>query len=208
MPEITGISERRGRAWLYVDDEFFAEIDSKAVLDYGLYKGLSMPREDLEEVRVAGERALALSCALYYLGHRARSVGEVKDRLSRYGYSEQTVDEVVERLHELGYLDDLQFARKFAGEKSAKYGPRRVLAELQRSGVDEATAREAVDEEFSEVSELEAARSAAGRRYNIEEESGAPASEALARRVHGFLVRRGYSPGVCTKVALEYRQGE
>lgn len=203
MPEITGISERRNHARLYVDGEFFAEIDSGAVLDHGLYKGLSLSQEELDEARVAGERALALSRAFHYLGYRARSVGEVRERLFRYGYGEQTVEEVVERLRELGYLDDREFARILAGEKSGKYGPRRVLSDLRRSGVDDEIAQEAVEEEFSELSELEAARSAAGRRYNAEE-----GSDALARRVHGFLARRGYSPGVCTEVALEYRRGE
>lgn len=203
MPEITGISEKRNRARLYVDGEFFAEIDAGAVLDYGLYKGLSLSQGELEKARLAGERALALSRAFHYLGYRARSVGEVRRRLFEYGYGEQTVDEVVERLLELGYLDDEKFARTLAGEKAGKYGPRRVLADLRRSGVDDATAQAAVDEEFSELSELEAARSAAERRYNTGE-----GSDALARRVHGFLARRGYSPGVCTEVALEFRRGE
>lgn len=203
MPEITGVSEKRNRALLYVDGEFYAELDLGAVLDYGLYKGLSLTQDELEEARFAGEKALALSRAFHYLGHRSRSVGEVEDRLFRYGYSERTVESVVERLRELGYLDDREFARTLAGEKAAKYGPRRVLADLRRSGVDEETAQEAVDEEFSEISEVDAARDAAGQRYNTSE-----GSDALACRVHGFLARRGYSPGVCTEIALEYRRTE
>jgi len=206
MPEITGISERRGRARLYVDGELFAEIESGAVLDHGLYEGLSLPQEELDEVRAAGERALALSRAFHYLGYRARSVWEVGERLRRYGYGEQTVREVLERLGELGYLDDREFARTLAAEKSGKYGPRRVFSDLRRSGVDEATAQEVVDEEFSGVSELEAARDAARERYNtggMEE-----GSDAQARRVHGFLARRGYSSGICTQVALEYRRSD
>lgn len=202
MPEITGISEKRDRARIYVDGEFFAEIDLDTVLDRGLHKGLEVSLEELDETRLAGERGLATSRAFNYLGYRARSVGEVRERLLRYGYGEQTVQEVVERLQELGYLDDRQFARDVAGERSGKYGPKRVLDDLRRSGVDEDLAREAVEEEFSELSELDAARAAAERRYNTGE-----GSDALARRVHGFLARRGYSPGICTKVAWEYRRG-
>jgi regulatory protein len=203
MPEITGISEKRNRALLYVDEEFYAELDLGAVLDHGLYKGLSLTQDELEKARFAGEKALALSRAFHYLGHRSRSVGEVRDRLFRYGYGERTVESVVERLRELGYLDDREFSRNLAGEKAAKYGPRRVLADLRRSGVDEETAQEAVDEEFSGISEVDAARDAAGQRYNASE-----GSDTLARRVHGFLARRGYSPGVCTEIALEYRRTE
>lgn len=203
MPEITGISEKRNRARLYVDGEFFAEIDPGAVLDYGLYKGLLLSQEDLEKARLAGEKALALSRSFHYLGYRARSVAEVRGRLFEYGYGERTVEEVVERLRELGYLDDRRFAQELASERSGKYGPRRVLSDLWRSGVDDGIAQEIVDEEFSEFSELEAARSAAERRYNTSERS-----DALARRIHGFLARRGYSPGVCTEVAREYRREE
>jgi regulatory protein len=86
-----------------------------------------------------------------------------------------------------------------AREKSRKYGPRRVLGELRKSGVDAETAQGAVDEEFAGRSELEEAFSAAERRYN---KGG---SVAEARRVYGFLMRRGYSAEVCSEVAREYR---
>lgn len=200
MPEITRISEKRGLARLQVDGEPFAEIDLDTMLGRGLYEGLSLTWEELEEVRLEGERSLAQSRAFRYLGYRARSIHEVRERLIRYGYGEQTVEEVLQRLRELGYLDDSQFARQVASERSGKYGPRRVMEGLWRSGVEERIAREAVEEEFSEVSECETARAAVRRRYNDHE-----GSDALARRVHGFLARRGYSPGICSEIAREYR---
>jgi regulatory protein len=46
---------------------------------------------------------------------------------------------------------------------------------------------------------VQLARSAAAQRYN---KGG---SGAEARRVYGFLMRRGYSAGVCADVAREYR---
>ena len=102
-------------------------------------------------------------------------------------------------MEELGYLDDEEFARQRAREKARKYGPRRVSADLLQSGVAREVAEGAVAEEFEGRSELEDARSAARRRYN-----GA-GSEAEARRVYGFLARRGYSAGVCAEVAREHR---
>ncbi|MDN5697408.1 MAG: recombination regulator RecX [Rubrobacter sp.] len=200
MPEITRIIEKRGLARVQVDGEPFAEIDLDTMLSRGLYEGLSLTQEELDEVRLEGERSLALSRAFRYLGYRARSIWEVRERLIRYGYGEQTIEEVLLRLQELGYLDDLQFARQVASERSGKYGPRRVMEDLRRSGVDERAAREAVEEEFSGVSEYETAHAAVRRRYNDHE-----GSDALARRVHGFLARRGYSPEICSEIAREYR---
>lgn len=199
MPEITGLRERRGRARIWVDGEFWAEIDADVAAERGLREGVALRLEELEEVRVAGERALAMNRALHFLGYRARSRGEVRERLRRYGYAEESVEGVIGRLEELGYLDDEEFARAAAREKARRYGPRRVLGELRRSGVDAELAQGVVDDEFAQRSELEEARSLAARRYNRE------GSDAEARRVYGFLMRRGYSAEVCAEVAREYR---
>ena len=190
---------RRGRVRIFVDGEFWAEIDADVAVERGLREGVALGIEELEAARVAGERALAMNRALHFLGYRARSRREVRDRLRRYGYGEETVGKVIGRLEELGYLDDEEFARTAAREKARRYGPRRVSAVLRRSGVDAELAQDVVEEEFAERSEVEAARSAAARRYN----SGG--SDAESRRVYGFLMRRGYSADVCAEVAREYR---
>jgi regulatory protein len=200
MPEITGVRERRNRARISVDGEFWAELDAAVAVERGLVEGAALSCEELARARVAGERPLAMDRALNLLGYRARSEAEIRDRLKRYGYVEETIEVVVLRLKELGYLDDAEFARTKAREKARRYGPRRVSVELRKSGVGEALAREVVEEEFAGRSELGEARSAAARRYN---ERG---SDAEARRVYGFLVRRGYSAEVCAQVAREYRE--
>jgi len=199
VPEITCLRERRGKARVWVDGEFWAEIDADVAAERGLREGVALDPEELEEVRVAGERTLAMNRALHFLGYRARSRKEVRDRLRRYGYGEETVEGIVERLEELGYLDDEEFARTAAREKARRYGPRRVGAELRRSGVDPELAQEVVEGEFAKRSELEEARSQAARRYNR------GGSDAEARRVYGFLTRRGYSAEVCAEVARDYR---
>ena len=200
MPEITGVRERRGRARIFVDGEFWAEIDAGVAAERGLREGVALGREELGEARIAGERALAMSRALGYLGYRARSEKEVRDRLRRYGHGEEMVESVIGRLEELGYLDDEEFARLVARAKARRYGPRRISAELRRSGVGAELAEEVVGEEFAGRSEVEEARSVAAQRYNR------GGSDAEVRRVYGFLVRRGYSSEVCAEVAREYRE--
>ena len=199
---MTGLVERRGRAKVFVDGELWAEIDAAVAFERGLSEGGELSAEELSEARVAGERPLAMTRALNVLGYRARAEGELRERLERAGYTDGTVDAVVERLRELGYLDDGDFARNAAREKSRRYGPRRILVDLRHKGVDDEVARGAVEEEFSGDEEIEAASRAAERRYNTGERS-----EALVRRVYGFLARRGYSAGVCAEIAKRYREG-
>ena len=202
MPEITRLVERRGRAKVFVNGEYWAELDAAVAAELGLFEGVDLPERDLAEARVAGERPLAMTRALNVLGYRARAEGELRERLLRVGYAPETVETVAGRLRELGYLDDAEFARNSAREKARKYGPRRAYGDLRKSGVGEDLAREAVEGQFSEDSEFEAAQSAAGRRYNTSERS-----DVVARRVYGFLVRNGYSANVCAEVAMRYRRG-
>jgi regulatory protein len=199
LPEITGVRERRGKARISVDGEFWAELDADVAIERGLREGAALSSRELDEARVAGERPLAMGRALNLLGYRARSEGEIRTRLGRYGYAPQTAEVVVSRLLELGYLDDEEFARQKAREKAGRYGPRRVSADLLKSGIGREVAAGAVEEEFAGRSELDDARSGAARRYN------GGGSEAEARRVYGFLARRGYSAGVCADVAKEHR---
>ncbi len=201
MPRVTDIRERRGRVRVYVDGEFWAEVDAGTVTECGLYEGAALSHEELRAARAAGERALAMARALNLLSYRDRSNREIRQRLGRFGYADETVELVVARLEELGYLDDEQYARNLAREKARKYGPRRVYGDLRKGGLDEATAWEVVEEEFSGRSESDEAFEAAARRYNSRE-----GSDAQARRVYGFLMRRGYSAEVCAEVARRYRE--
>ena len=202
MPVVTGMLERRGRARIFVDGEFWAELDSKVAAERGFLEGVVLSYEELAEARVAGERPLAMNRALNVLSYRARTKGELRERLLRAGYAGETVGEVVARLEELGYLDDEEFARDLARAQARKYGPRRIFGDLRQAGVEEEVAREVVEEEFAERSEFETALKIARRRYNMREENPG----AQARRVYGFLMRRGYSADVCAEVAREYRR--
>ena len=200
MPEVTDVRERRGKARVFVDGEYWAELEAGVAIECGLRVGAAFSWEELGRARVAGERPVAMGRALNLLGYRARSEAEIRQRLGRYGYAGETIEAIVGRLEELGYLDDAEFARLKAREKARRYGPRRVSIELRKSGVGEKLAQEVVEEEFAGRSEVGEARSAAARRYN------GRGSDAEARRVYGFLVRRGYSAEVCAQVAREYRE--
>ncbi|HEX2098151.1 MAG TPA: regulatory protein RecX [Rubrobacteraceae bacterium] len=203
MPLVTGVREGgRGSAKVFVDGEFWAELDSKVAVERALFEGAELSDEELARVRVAGEKPLAMNWALHLLGYRARSEYELCQRLLRAEYAAQTVDEVLRRLEELGYLDDEAFARELARSGARKrYGPRRIFGDLKRAGIGEEVARGVVEDEFVGRSEYEEALEIARQRYNTGE-----GSDAQARRVYGFLMRRGYSTDVCAETARLYRR--
>ena len=63
MPEITGVRERRGKARISVDGEFWAEIDAGVALECGLREGAVSRRKSYTGCGSRGEAHSDGSCA-------------------------------------------------------------------------------------------------------------------------------------------------
>lgn len=160
-------------------------------------------------------RAKIRDSALRLLTVRARSRAELGRRLRRKGYPAGPVETCLDRLTEQGLLDDRAFAAALARQRLGRTprGPRRILQELRRFGVDpgvaDAALDEALEDEGATVREL-ALRAARGwvRRQPagaLEALDGAwddPERERARRRLHGYLRRRGFTPAD-SRAALE-----
>src|SRR5918998_6239989 len=120
MPLVTRLAGRRDRVKVFVNGEFWAELDAGVAAERGLSEGTVLSEEELSRARVAGERPLAMSRALNVLGYRARSARELRERLAGGGDFGGTVDEGISRLEELGYLNDEEFARELARSEARK----------------------------------------------------------------------------------------
>lgn len=134
--------------------------------------------------------------------HRPQTVAEVRAKLSARGVTEQVAEVALERACEVGAVDDAAFAAAWVEDRGRRrgYGLPRLRDELRRRLVPEpliadALARLEDRDEAAVATEL--ARSRAGQ---------FPASlppETVARRLAGFLARRGYGPGLAQRVAVE-----
>lgn len=147
-----------------------------------------------------GERALAYAYRL--LAYRARSVGEMEDRLLRRGFSSSVVGKTLDALKEHGYLDDGEFARAWIRDRieQGRYGRRRIARDLKRKGIEGEILREALEEGFRNVEERETAMGIARSRLPL---SGPMEPRRLKRRIYGLLLRRGFSRETTLSVCAE-----
>jgi regulatory protein len=142
------------------------------------------------------DRPSAFVAALRRLARRDHSSHELETALLRRGYQEDEIEAALERLSSKGLLNDLKFAENTASRRIGRdrVGRHRVRQELFRRGVDPKTLEDGLARALTEVSESEALEAAA-RKYWASH-ARVPA-ESRVRRLHAFLVRRGYpSPGV------------
>lgn len=133
----------------------------------------------------------ALQRAYRYLGHRDRTVAELRRYLLGKGASDEIAEATVDELVTLGYVDDARFARQFAEDRRRldAWGNDRIERRLRELGVgrgDIASALAALAA-GDNASEMDAAVAFLRRRFPAPPETDRDRDRAL-----GMLVRRGY----------------
>lgn len=133
----------------------------------------------------------ALQRAYRYLGHRDRTVAELRKYLLGKGATDEIAEAVLDELITLGYVDDARFARQFAEDRRRldAWGNDRIERRLRELGVG----RGAIAAALAHLaqgecdSEIDAAVQFLRRRFPAPPESDRDRDRAL-----GMLVRRGY----------------
>ena len=132
----------------------------------------------------------AMEAAGRLLSSRARTVTEMRDRLSANGFEDNTVVVAIARLEELGLLDDARLAADWVAERSSRksLAPAALRRELELRGV----APEVIDGALEPIvgDEENRAKDLAARlvaRYSHLN------TARQAARLQGALARRGYS---------------
>lgn len=138
------------------------------------------------------ERALGL------LAVRQRSRRELERRLVQAGFEPDAVEVELGRLEQVGLIDDAALAAAVVESRMGARGESRraVGVKLQQAGVDRDVALAALDE-APEGEQDRADRLAQARASRV---SGLDPAVGFAR-VSGFLMRRGYPPGVARQAA-------
>jgi regulatory protein len=155
--------------------------------------------------------AVVLEAAARFLEARARSIGEVRRRLSSAGYQAELIDGAITRLTELGMLDDAVFARAWveSRDRARPRGERALSEELRVRGVDRSVIVAALEERRTVASDAgeDAAPSAdeaaaerlLARHARTLERVADP--RARRQRAYTLLARNGFDPGVCSSAS-------
>jgi regulatory protein len=138
--------------------------------------------------RPEDEQAARDTC-LRLLSRRARSAGELRERLRTGGFSTDVAEGVLSNLEDAGLIDDEEFARSWvAGRKAAGGASRRRIAwELRRKGVDRDLIERVLREEMDDRTELGQAAQLARKKLR-----GQPVDGKELSRLRRHLLGRGF----------------
>jgi regulatory protein len=185
---------------VFIDGTFAFGLSAAVAADHGIRTGQTLSERDVQSLLQAEETNKATGAALRLVSYRARSEVEIRQRLTRKGFSPHAVDAAVAKMREWTYVDDQEFARQWVASRESHRprSSRLMKRELASKGIDVETAERVVDE--AEIDDYSVALDLARRWLpRIEKED----RQTQRRRLAGFLQRRGYGWDVVRRVLDE-----
>lgn len=135
------------------------------------------------------------AAALRVLTRADRSEAELRNKLKQFGFSAPAIDTAIEKCLDYKYLDDSRYALERARSmfRSGRGVGRKVLFELRKRGIDEATASQSIETVSAEFESTQLLSEQLQRRFpNFNYHT---ADERKRRQVISFFQRRGFQLG-------------
>lgn len=197
--KITSIEpqKNKNRVNVYVDNLFSIGIEDELRYKYKLEVGMEVDDNFIKDVLKAEEQNKVTSHALNLLSYRQRSEKEIYLALKRKGFEENYIRYSINYCMENNYLNDKDFAISFINDKLNlnKLGPERIRYELILKGISKDIIDDLLiidfDEQYKTAMELAQKKLPSYRKDD---------SNAIYRKLSGFLQRKGYSYDVISKV--------
>ncbi len=190
--------KRKDRLNIYVDGAFAFGVRNDVAVEFKIFRGLKLTREELSEIKKAEELSGAKEKGFLLLSYRARSIREFRIRLKQSKYPAEIVDAVIEDFTNKGYLDDKEFARSFVVSRMVTRPASKsyLIRELMSHGIDVETAQNTVETSYGDLSEREVAASLVKKKSKHYSRG----NDKDKRRLFDFLRRRGFSSEIIKDV--------
>ena len=190
MVRVSEIVKNRGQIRVILDDGSSFLLLKTMYQERPLEVNQELDAEEFENWVSIRQFHPALEKAIAMLSVRARSKGEISQKLIRTGFSSGTIEMVLYKLEKEGFLNDQEFAGQWVQYRAEKkLGPRRITQELKMKGI---TAEEADHAILSLTDEMQLedavflARKALNRIKSDED------IRKIRQKITTAIVRRGY----------------
>jgi regulatory protein len=148
----------------------------------------------------------AKNVLLFQLSRSMKTRYQLANILKKREIPEEIANAVLDRFTEAQLIDDAAFARAFVNSRIAISGNSRsvISRELNQKGVSAEDAQEALSS-IDQETEDQTAYSIAKKRY---QQLSSLAPDVRKRRLMGFLMRRGFSSSLTSRILRDLEQSE
>ena len=146
----------------------------------------------------------ANAAALRLLGLCDRSKNDLRERLSKKGYSAEVVESVISKLESYDYINDERYAMKYSADAVRKknLGPVALRYRLQQKGINSGIIEEAVSKVFKDDDEKEVASRAMRKKLEVRSNKLEVRKEDI-KRLSDYLRRKGFSYDIIRQTLMK-----
>ena len=190
LTDIQVDEETPSRRILFLDGVYFDSVDAGCIPKLGLRVGLEIEAEVLHKLIEADEGMRAKNYALELLSSQSYSKSQMIYQLGQKGFGTEAIDITLEDLEQLGHIKDENFAKKWIvrRQRSKPKGKKMLQHELSNHSIDKTT----VDRVLAGIHDAEETNIALQLAQKQIKRYQSLAPEVAKRRLHGFLLRRGF----------------
>ncbi len=188
---VTAIEPSRRRSMLVtINEEIQLQLSRDIWAERPLSEGEEIDFAEFSQWLLPRQYPEALNKAVALLAQRARSGGEIRQKLERAHYLEDTIDMVLYKLEKERLLNDETFARDYAASCARRQmGRSRIRMELARKGLP----RDLIDRTMEELSQEEADEAAIQLAGKLLRRHRGEDMRKEMQKVLAAMARRGYS---------------
>ena len=168
---------------IYIDNKFVFGLSGVDVLYYRLKIGNEISQEKYDEILDNVIYEKAKNTAVKFLGYRARSKKELRDKLIK-DYDEDITNKVISMLEKYGYVNDEEYARAYIRDclNLKGWGQKRIALELTKRGIDKSIIENT--EQLDLIEKLLTKRLKGNTNIEVKEK----------KKHFDYLARRGFLP--------------
>lgn len=211
LPQVTRITKQKRNNQRYNvflkqgDKEIYGfSVEENTLIEEMIRKGQELDQPTIDALLSKDTIHKAYSLALIYLGHRMRSVFEMKQYLMKKEIDPEHIEEIISRLLKEKLLDDEAFALAFVRTKvnTTVKGPLLIKKELQEKGVHESVAETALAT-FSREDQLEKIN-----KWLVKEakKTNRQSHQQKIMKQKQGLMQKGFSHAVITEALEQFKQ--
>lgn len=185
-----------------IEDEVI-ELDEETAVRYCLKVGSSIDEYTLKEVICVFQRHKSMEYAYKYIARKDRSESEVRDYLTKKGFTSEIIDECIDKLKSKGIVNDEKLCNYYVSKrKQTSIGRHRLLIELKNKGIDTSIVAAAVNQ-IDDEEEFKTAYDFVNKRFgHLNYEAN------IKGKIAKILERRGYSNSTIIKVVNKTFPGD
>lgn len=153
---ITALKIKKTKVTITMENGEEFDLPLEVYADHLLRVNLDLSAKQIDDLIAEGTRVSLFNYALRSLGRKARSEGEIREKLTLKGGNLKDIAWIISKLKKRHYLDDKQYVRDFLLEAEARrYGKNKIIGKLKKAKIH----AKLIDElDFDEEVELSKAK--------------------------------------------------